>query len=357
MEKDYPDSRVFKGARMLNNAILSPALQPFQELEQNVWKTDLCAGCRGCITVCPANTLAYDLKLARPYQITPCIDCKACLDACPRTPANMEKLPSADMIGRYLDIKGVRAKAGSARYQNGGAVTALLKTALDEGLVDHAIVMGADRWAQKAYARIIDDPADLDGAAGSKYTTNDVLEAMRDAMKDPNVRNVAMVGPACTMQTVGLLRNSSNEYSAKLTQKIRFLVGLFCFESFDEALLPEVTKQLGVPSWRIAKMNAGEGKLAVTLRNGEAKALPLSSLAGLVKPGCRKCNDFTSKLADVSVGSVGAAAGSSVVITRTVEGAGLLEIAREAGLVEVTGSADVAAIEKIARLKLKRNGF
>jgi coenzyme F420 hydrogenase subunit beta len=251
----------------------------------------------------------------------------------------------------------VKAKAGSRRYQNGGAVTALLKAALDEGLVDRVIVMGADRWEQKAYAQVIGDPAGLDKAAGSKYTSNDVLETMRDVMNDPSVRNVALVGTPCTVQAVGLLRMSSNEYAVKLTQKIRFLVGLFCFESFDDSLVAEVTKRLGVPSWRIAKMNAGEGKLTVTLRSGEIKTLPLSGLAAFVKPGCRKCNDFTSKLADVSVGSVGSAAGSSVVITRTPEGAGLLEIARETGAIDVADGVDVAAIEKVGKLKLKRNGF
>src|SRR5512146_3104379 len=103
---------------MLNNPIATPALQPFQELEQSVWKKEMCAGCRGCITVCPANTLAYDLKLARPYQITPCDDCKACLDACPRTPANMDKL-SLGILGPHLDVYNVKATAGNKRYQNG----------------------------------------------------------------------------------------------------------------------------------------------------------------------------------------------------------------------------------------------
>jgi len=341
---------------MLNNAIVTPPLQPFQELEQSVWKKETCAGCRGCITVCPANTLAYDLNLARPYQITPCVDCKACLDACPRTPASMDKL-SLDVIGPHLDVYNAKASAGNKRYQNGGAVTALLKTALDEGLADRVIAMGADRWAQKAYASVVSDSSGLDKAAGSIYTNNDALEAMKGIMRDDSIRSVAIVGTPCAMQSIGLLRKSSNEYAVKLTQKIRFAIGLFCFESFDDRLVPEVTKRLGVPPWRIAKMNAGEGRLTVTLRNDEVKTLPLSSLAGFVKPGCRKCNDFTSKLADISVGSVGSAAGSSVAITRTPEGAGLLEIAREIGAVEVAGSVDVAAIEKVGRLKLKKNGF
>ncbi|WP_174591219.1 Coenzyme F420 hydrogenase/dehydrogenase, beta subunit C-terminal domain [Methanocella conradii] len=341
---------------MLNNAIIAPALLPFQELEQAVWKKDLCAGCRGCITVCPANTLAYDQKLERPYQITPCIDCKACLEACPRIPLNMEKLPP-DVLGPYIQMKSVKAKAGNSRYQNGGAVTALLKAALQEELVDRAVVMGVDRWDLNAYPCIIEDAEGLERAAGSKYTTNGILEAMRGIIKDESIRSVALVGTPCTVQAIGLLRKSSNEYAERLAHKVRFLIGLFCFESFDSSLIPEVARRLGVPSWRIARMNAGEGKLTVTLRSGEVRALPLSSLTDFVRPGCFKCNDFTSRLADVSVGSVGSAHGSSALIVRTPEGAGLLEIAEENGLIEVTGGVDVAAIEKVGKLKLKKNGL
>ncbi|MDI6897294.1 Coenzyme F420 hydrogenase/dehydrogenase, beta subunit C-terminal domain [Methanocella conradii] len=341
---------------MLNNAIIAPALLPFQELEQAVWKKDLCAGCRGCITVCPANTLAYDQKLERPYQITPCIDCKACLEACPRIPLNMEKMPP-DVLGPYIQMKSVRAKAGNSRYQNGGAVTALLKAALQEELVDRAVVMGVDRWDHNAYPLIINDVDGLERAAGSKYTTNGILEAMRGIIKDESIRSVALVGTPCTVQAIGLLRKSSNEYAERLAHKVRFLIGLFCFESFDASLIPEVSRRIGVPSWRIAKMNAGEGKLTVALRSGEVRALPLSSLTGLVRPGCFKCNDFTSRLADVSVGSVGSAHGSSALIVRTPEGAGLLEIAEENGLIEATGGVDVAAIEKVGKLKLKKNGL
>ena len=89
-------------------------------------------------------------------------------------------------MGPYLDIKNVRAKSGSKRFQNGGAATALLSVALEEELVDAALVMGMDRWAQKAYPRVIYDAKDLEKCAGSKYTSNAILEHIMDLLKNVN---------------------------------------------------------------------------------------------------------------------------------------------------------------------------
>ncbi len=51
--------------------------------------------------------------------------------------------------------------AGSAYFQNGGAVTALLAAALEEELVDCARIMELDRWAHEPYPRIVYQAKDL----------------------------------------------------------------------------------------------------------------------------------------------------------------------------------------------------
>ena len=228
------------------------------------------------------------------------MECNACLDACPRLPTNIKNLASSDILGPYLDIKNVRAKSGSKRFQNGGAATALLSVALEEELVDAALVMGMDRWAQTAYPRVIYDAKDLEKCAGSKYTSNAILEYIMDLLK--NVNHIALVGTPCAVQAVGLMRRSSNEFAVKLAHKVRFIIGLFCFEAFDDSLIQGVTGRLGIPSWRVDKMSAGEGKMTITLRDGSQKVIPLTDLADHVKPGCRACGDFTAKLSDISTG-------------------------------------------------------
>jgi len=335
--------------------MVKPSLLPYQELEENVWLRNVCAGCRACITVCPAGTLAYDPELNRPQQVTMCVECKACLDVCPRMPENIKNMSPSEILGPYLAVQNVRSKKNSGRFQNGGAVTALLAAALEEELVDCALVMGEDRWARKSYPRVVYDVSDLEKCAGSKYTSNTVLEPIQDVIK--NVNNIALVGTSCTVQAVGLLRESSNEFAMKLAHKVRILLGLFCFEAFSDKLIPEVTRRLCVPPWRIDKISAGEGNMDITLRDGGLKTIPLTEIAGCVKPGCRACADFTAKLSDVSVGGIGSAPGMSTVIVRTPEGMGLFGIAEETGFIEAQDGVNFEVIEKVGKIKLKRNGF
>jgi len=160
-------------------------------------------------------------------------------------PANVKNLGSSDILGSYLAVQNVRSKKNSGRFQNGGAVTGLLAAALEDELIDCALVMGEDRWAQKSYPRVVYNALDLEKCAGSKYTSNAVLEPIQDVVK--NVNNIALVGTPCTVEAVGLLRKSSNEFAMKLEHKVRFLLGLFCFEAFSDELIPDVTRRLCVP--------------------------------------------------------------------------------------------------------------
>jgi coenzyme F420 hydrogenase subunit beta len=341
---------------MLQNASSTPAVLPVKELESTVWNKDVCSGCRACLTVCPSNTIAYDESLNRPYQITPCVDCKACLEICPRAPKNMASLrASTDILGKYIDITSAKSLLECARAQNGGVVTALLITALEEDFIDCAVVMSSDRWAHKARPVIVYDAEDVMRAAGSKYDSNASFQSLKEMAQDPYIKNVALVGTPCSIEAAGLLRRSNNEYALKLSDKLRFSIGLFCFESFKDSMMAEVSSRLGIPSWNIEKMNAGEGKMTFSLRGGETRSLPLSSLVRHTKPGCHACADFTSKLSDISVGSVGSKAGMSTVIMRTLEGKGLFESAVDVGLIERAGEAGLNDIEKVGKLKLKRN--
>ena len=283
------------------------------------------------------------------------MDCKACLDVCPRLPVNNQKIISTQIIGHYISIKNARSTMNSIPFQKGGAATALLTAALEEELIDCALVMGLDSWTQKPYPRIVYNATDLKKCVGSKYTSNAILEPINDIIK--GVKNIALVGTPCSVQAVGLIRKSSNEFAARVAQRVRFVVGLFCFEAYDESLIREVSSLIGLPSWRFDKVDICDGKMSIKLRDGTHKIIPLQDLAEHVKPGCKVCADFTAVLSDISVGSTGSTPNMSTVIVRTEEGMGLFNIAEEKGLLEVTDDVNVEAINKAGTLKIKKNGI
>jgi coenzyme F420 hydrogenase subunit beta len=344
-----------KMSRIPEKESIGNLLLPVKSLERAVWEKGACSSCMSCISVCPSGSLAYDRERNRPYQVASCVDCRACLDVCPRIPANNKQIYSSPILGPCLAIKNARFKGNGNRSQRGGAVTALLTAALDEELADCALVMDQDPWSQKAYPRAVFDSRDLKNCAGSKYTNNAILEPLGELAK--SAKNIILVGTACSADAIGLMRISSNEFAKKIARKVRFVIGLFCFEAYDESLIEGIVEITGIPAWRFCGMDNAEGKMVIRLRGGGSETIPLHCLAEHVKVGCKVCADFTAKLSDISVGNMGSATGMNAVIVRSAEGMGLLSIAEETGLIEISDGVDVPAIEKAGRLKLTKNSI
>ena len=61
-------------------------------------------------------------------------------------------------------------------------------------------------------------------------------------------------------------------------------------------------------------------------------------------------------LSDISIDIIGSAPDMNTVIVRTEEGMGLFSIAEEKGHLEVTDDVNVEAINKVGKLKIKKNG-
>jgi coenzyme F420 hydrogenase subunit beta len=126
-------------------------------------------------------------------------------------------------------------------------------------------------------------------------------------------------------------------------------LGLFCFESFDYEGLKERTKrEFGVDLDKADKTQITRGKYIVTV-DGEDYSCDVRAFEDVVSEGCPFCDDFVSRLADISIGSVGSADGYSTVIVRSEVGKRLLD-ATEFVQAEVAKK----EIVKLVRFKKKR---
>lgn len=216
-------------------------------------------------------------------------------------------------LGVYSDI--FSAKSG-VLGQNGGVVTALLQKGLREGLFDVAIVAKRiEGYTAQAIAA-----EDSDAALQSKgtvYVKVNVSKKLRQLIEEGK-RRIAVVCTPCEVLAVRKIQQSIGK-DVEIT-----VIGLFCFEAFNPAKLKEELSKQGIDLEKAEKTEISRGKFTATA-NGQAATCKVKELDGAVEASCRFCSDFTSKLADVSVGSAGSKQGYSTVIVRSPAGERLVK--------------------------------
>ncbi|HTY52025.1 MAG TPA: Coenzyme F420 hydrogenase/dehydrogenase, beta subunit C-terminal domain [Methanomicrobiales archaeon] len=335
----------------------------YRDLEKEVWAAGLCSGCGACVAVCPAEGLYFmkagagDAGPASPGSTGTCkedqseVPCGACYAVCPRVSG-----PGPEMLGEFSAALAAKAAFEIPRRQSGGAVTAILANALDEGLIDGVVTVTEDRFTLEPRSAIITSSGALIHEAGSRYSWwVPLLASLKEAVVRRKLRRVAVVGVPCAVQAVRRMMASDNQLARPYGRSIRLLVGLFCTESFDYQVLVQgvLGKKHGVEPWQVKRLNVA-GKLEVTVEGQGQVAIPLKELDAAVRPGCRICTDFSSVDADISAGAVGAPKGYTTLLVRTPVGRSFIDRAVASGKLVTGPEVDLAAVERLAKEKAKR---
>jgi coenzyme F420 hydrogenase subunit beta len=332
----------------------------YLDLKAEVWDTGICSGCGACVAVCPADALSFNegemvtSPVSNGYckQVTDIVPCGACYAACPRT-----GITPALTLGDYLELTCAKAAFEIPQKQSGGAVTAILTSALDAGLIDAVVTVTEDRFTLKPSSVIITKSTVLIQQAGSRYSWwVPLLAALKTAVVEQKYRRIAVVGVPCAVHALARIRTSDNDLLKPFARSIRLVIGLFCTESFDYSSLIQgkLKKEYNLDPHDIQKLDV-KGKLEVLRYDGKTTTVPLAELETCIRRGCHSCTDLTATGADISAGSVGSPAGMTTLIIRTKTGSAFVENAvRQQKL--ITGSEpDRAAIEKLAAAKIKKN--
>jgi coenzyme F420 hydrogenase subunit beta len=327
----------FKEASKSENAAMEAALREatyeptaFDKLKEEVINEGICNGCGSCSAVCTANCIKMSEGI--PVQIEReiseqelgkiCLDCGVCMMACPKT--NL-LLPEVEKKWGTSDNVWVRTAKSTDDgilnvCQDGGIVTSLLWYAMDRGIINSTVVIGMEDW--KPVPRIATTYQELLDSAGSKYSPSAsfsvfspqdaIIKAVQHMPKD--WIKLGFVGTPCQILAARKMQLPGSEGVVLApSDKIKLTIGLFCMEQFN----PELIDYLGVDKRDIKKLNIKKEGLIVTLQNGQQMIVPHKDLKRFVKGSCAVCTDFTSKYADISVGSVGSPEGWSTVIVRT----------------------------------------
>jgi coenzyme F420-reducing hydrogenase beta subunit len=306
-----------------------------------------CILCGLCKRVCEERIGVYGINFAKrgverevttPYHefSDDCIGCGACAIVCPTKskkirintyptlPEDVEKIEKQFLTGTKDEALGVYNEIFAAKStidgQDGGVATALLVSGMQKGLFDAAIVVQrVDGY--RAEAVIAENVDDIIKAKRTKYLRVKMMSKLAELI-NRGKRKIAMVGTACEVRAARKIQLSLLNDFPDLDLTI---VGLFCFESFDyEDLKAETKRLLGVDLDKAEKTQIHKGKYIVTIE-GKDYSTSVRDLTKAVENGCVYCDDFTAKLADISVGSVGSDDGYSTVIVRSEKGKKLLE--------------------------------
>jgi coenzyme F420 hydrogenase subunit beta len=331
----------------------------YRDLKKEVWDAGLCSGCGACVAVCPVEGLFFETGkgMNSPVSTGTCkedvegVPCGVCYAICPRASGETRQ-----MLGKYTDAMAGKATFEVPHRQSGGAVTAILASALDDGLIDGVVTVTEDRFTLEPRSAIITSSEVLIHEAGSRYSWwVPLLASLKEAVVRRKLRRLAVVGVPCAVQAVQQMRRSDNQLAKPYGRSVRLLVGLFCTESFDYRALVEgiLGEKHHVEPWQVKRLNVS-GKLEVTVEGRGQVTIPLKELEATVRPGCRSCTDFSAVDADISAGAVGAPKGATTLLVRTPIGKAFVDRAVASGRLSVEPKVDLAAVERLAKEKSKR---
>jgi coenzyme F420 hydrogenase subunit beta len=327
---------------MMNDIDEAPGKVWFWDLEKAVIDADRCVQCGVCVAACPTDSIGIgsdDL----PELVKMCTGCSLCWDFCPRGGLQYESTwkimggsasESIVGVGRVEESYTARVEQRIDGVQDGGFVSALLISLLEEGEIDGALLAReseAERWKGEAF--LARTPEEVRECAGSFYNQTLALGHVdfKDHELPPNPR-IAVVGTPCEIEGIKAMQARPWTWGTSKVEAITLTIALLCTKSFnyEKLMLEEIREKRDVDLDNVGRVDIIHGKMIVQDQSGETIfEEPIRDFHGAALKGCDECADFMGHAADISVGSVGSADGYSSVLVRTEEGLAAFDSVRD----------------------------
>jgi coenzyme F420 hydrogenase subunit beta len=313
----------------------------YNTLKKRIIDTGLCTQCGACEAACPVGALRVEGdKVQHTYDCSKDMDlCPICYEICPHSESLLLRSLSFvadnpvknEALGYYRKIVLAQAVDPKIRESShgGGVVTSLLKFGIENKVFDSAIVSQSEpENPNKPKPSVALVPDDVLSAVGSKFFPSSVAKAYGSAVYGYGKTNIAFVGVPCHVLALRKLQ----AWKHKISGNLKITIGLFCFGTLSQnALLTYLKKKYNIEPSDIKHVHLAS-KLTVQTEKGEI-SLPLAEVSDQILPSCRKCTDFTSELADISVGGAFPLKDWSTVIIRTKAGEDFFFNAVENGII------------------------
>jgi coenzyme F420 hydrogenase subunit beta len=337
-----------------------------------VVKDDLCTGCGTCIALCPNEAIKLTINEKKGIYVPElneekCNTCGICLNVCPGYEVDFKELnleifgkePEDVLIGNYLSCYVGHATDYDIRYNSssGGLVTQLLIFALEEGIIDGALVTKmSDKNPLEPEVIVARTEEEIISAMGSKYCPVPANIGLKEILKEDG--RFAVVGLPCHIHGI----RKAEQINKNLKEKIVLHLGLLCGHAPNFMGTDFFLKKLNIKKEDVKKLDyRGEGwpgNITITLKDD--REIVISRVGSERPPSinlhyetafhlhffqkrCLVCCDGICELADISFGDTwrlpelvsGEKIGKSLIISRTEIGERLLQNATYKGKIEL----------------------
>lgn len=314
------------------------------ETISQVVEDDICTGCGTCIALCPKEAIKLTIDKKKGIYVPKldedeCNNCGICFKVCPGhevdfkglNPEIFGKEPEDVLIGCYRNCYIGHSTDYDIQYNSasGGLITQLLIFALEEGIIDGALVTrmkkGSPLEPEPFIART---KKEIIEASKSKYCPVPANIALKEILESKEGEKFAVVGLPCHIHGI----RKAEQINKKLKENIVLHLGLLCSITRNFLSQEYLFKKFNVKKEDIAKFDyRGEGwigGMTITLKNGDKIYSPLPIYytrilrSYFVPLRCTLCSDQSCEFADISFGDIwipefmGDTIGTSVIIIR-----------------------------------------
>jgi coenzyme F420 hydrogenase subunit beta len=309
----------------------------FGKLRREIIEPGICTLCGACVASCEVLAVVN----GKPALKGPCTACGVCYNQCPRTITT-----ESSLIGSVRDVFAARTLLPEVKGQDGGVVTSMLLYALEEGLIDSAVVtVKSNEEPWKPVPIVAQTREDILRSAGSIYVHSLTMESLMSAIKRGS-RSIAFVGPSCNIDAVHKMQKSPYGLLHMFMRANILKLGLFCMDTFYYEGLKSFLDSKNIPLSAVTEMKIRKGKFKV--KTDSEHIFPLSDIDAIRNGSCTVCTDLTAEKSDLSFGGVGSNEGYTTVLARTGLGFELFKDAADRGYIKIE-PLERAGLERVMR--------
>jgi len=312
-------------------------------LEKNILEKNLCTSCGACEATCPTSALQIvDGKVKRLYNCNDFIEsCQVCHSVCPHSESLLldslqfvsEAPNKSEAFGYFRKIILAQSTDPKTREKShgGGVVTSLVHYGIENKIFDSAIVSpGGKNDRNRPEASVALTANDVFSAIGSKFFQSSVVSAYRDAVVNHGKTRVAVVGLPCHMVAL----RKTQAWQHKLSKELKMIIGMFCSGTFSQnPMLEYLALKYKIQPSKIKQMYFA-GKFVVETEDGVIQ-VPIPEIKAYSLNSCKTCMDFSSEVADISIGSAHPLKNTSIVVIRTKRAEEFFDRAVESGVISI----------------------